>query len=149
MSLKKITAWDRKVFRKLINFQLPNYAKKIGAIIAILSISALFILKGIDSDSIWTRYIVRNLFVMGLLAISLSRERIEDEMIKSIRSQSYAIAFIVGVLYAIVQPYVTFGVSYLINRENALLELNHWQLVTFMLLIQVMFFHALLKRCRI
>lgn len=86
--------------------------------------------------------------LIGMLIISLSKDKIEDEMTISLRAQSYAIAFIVGVLYALVMPYVEFGVSNVVHSGGeAYKELGDFQVLLFMLMIQLMFYHTL-KRYR-
>lgn len=147
MDVKKIIDWDRRAFDKMVRFQLPNNGKRIGIGLALFSVALLFVLKWVDDEPLWVRDLLRNLLIIGLLMISISREKIEDEMIKSIRSQSYAISFIMGVFYAVIQPYITYGVELLIDPENALLEMSYFQVIAFMLLIQIMFFRVLLRKC--
>ncbi len=64
------------------------------------------------------------------------------------RAQSYALAFIIGVVYALVMPYVEFGVSNVVNDGGeAFKDLGDFQVLLFMLMIQLMFYHVL-KRYR-
>lgn len=49
--------------------------------------------------------------LVGMLIMSWSKDKVEGVMTIGLRSQSYAIAFIIGVLYTIIMPYVEFGVS--------------------------------------
>ena len=90
------------------------------------------------------RSIGRTIFIIGLLCISLSRDKEEDEMTIALRAQSYAIAFIVGVLYAVIMPYVEFGVSNIVADEaQAYKELGDFQLLSFMFLVQLGFYYTL------
>jgi hypothetical protein len=66
----------------------------------------------------------------------------------SLRVQSYAIAFVVGVIYALVMPYVEFGVSNVVHSGGEVYkDLGDFQVLLFMLMIQLMFYHVL-KRHR-
>ena len=83
-----------------------------------------------------------------MLVMSVSKDKIEDEMTISLRAQSYAIAFIVGVVYALIMPYVEFGVSNVVNSGGEVYkDLGDFQVLLFMLMIQLMFYHTL-KRYR-
>jgi hypothetical protein len=78
----------------------------------------------------------------------MSKDKIEDEMTTSLRSQSYTIAFVIGVIYALVMPYVNFGVSNAVNSgSESFKDLGDFQVLLFMLMIQLMFYHNL-KRYR-
>ena len=80
--------------------------------------------------------------------MSITRDREEDEMTIQLRMQSYAWAFITGVIYALIMPYVQFGVSSVVNNDNETLDnLGDFQVLLFMLLVQLMCYHVL-KRYR-
>jgi hypothetical protein len=69
-------------------------------------------------------------------------------MTLTLRAQSYAIAFVLGVVYALVMPYVEFGVSNVVNNGGeAYKPLGDFQVLLFMLMIQLLFYHNL-KRYR-
>ena len=83
-----------------------------------------------------------------MLLMSVSKDKIEDEMTVSLRAQSYTVAFIVGVVYALVMPYVEFGVSNVVHSGGEVYkDLGDFQVLLFMLMIQLMFYHTL-KRYR-
>ena len=77
----------------------------------------------------------------------LSKEKIEDELIEVLRSKSYALAFIIGVLYTLFQPLANFIVDFVLGKQDTPTEIGYVQVLLFMLLIQVGFFE-LLKRTR-
>ena len=86
--------------------------------------------------------------LVGMLIMSISKDKVEDEMTIQLRAQSYMIAFILGVIYALVMPYVEFGVSNMVhNGGKVYKDLGDFQVLLFMLLIQLMFYHNL-KRYR-
>tara|TARA_R110000868_G_scaffold91812_1_gene254378 strand:- start:1002 stop:1451 length:450 start_codon:yes stop_codon:yes gene_type:complete len=140
---------ERKRFGKLLNFRLPNSFLKIGLAITALSIIAMFIrgfLFGEDTE--WLKLLLQKTLLIGMLIMSVSKDKIEDEMTVQLRAQSYMIAFIVGVFYALIMPYVEFGVSNVVNNGGeAYKDLGDFQVLLFMLLIQLMFYHNL-KRYR-
>ena len=101
-----------------------------------------------DGDTEWLKLILQKTLLVGMLIMSVSKDKIEDEMTMSLRAQSYAIAFIVGVIYALVMPYVEYGVSNVVHSGGeAFKSLGDFQVLLFMLMIQLMFYHFL-KRNR-
>lgn len=146
MSFKKIVEYDRQLFKRLQHFQLPNRWKKIGLSIAILAF-VLMIGKRFVDEPDWVKPLLANILLIGLLIISISKEVVEDEMIASVRARSYGIAFILGVVYAIVQPYINFGVAWLLGSENPNLDMSYFQVLIFMLIVQLLFFRQFKRAC--
>ena len=66
-------------------------------------------------------------FAYCLLVISLSKEKIEDEFIDSLRSQSYRLAFIMAIVYSLVQPVVNYAVAVLFNQDDELQGFSYFQ----------------------
>ncbi len=123
-------------------FQLPNRFIKIGWSI-IIGTFLLMIAKKFVDEPTWVKPILRNVMILGFLIVSISKEKIEDELIASLRATSYRLALIIGVLYALVQPYVTYAVENLIDPGNAELDNSYFQVLLYILLVQIMFFNAL------
>ena len=99
-------------------------------------------------DTLWLKLLLQKTVLIGMLILSLSKDKIEDEMTISLRAQSYAIAFVIGVLYALIMPYVEFGVSNAVHSGGeSFKDLGDFQVLLFMLIIQLMFYHNL-KRYR-
>lgn len=90
---------------------LPMYFNKIGIII--LSVSVLCIIGGMifeKSVPVPKEIIATIAFdgiIVGLLAITLSKSKIEDERIVLIRMNAFAKAFIFSVLYVVVISLIT------------------------------------------
>jgi len=149
MTTKKIIDCEHKHFYKLINFRLPHKFLRVGITIATLSIIVMFIRAFVmEGDTEWLKTILKQCLLIGMLLMSVSKDKEEDEMTVTLRSQSYAIAFVVGVMYALVLPYVEFGVSNAVHSGGeAFKQLGDFQVLTFMLMIQLMFYHNL-KRYR-
>ncbi|MGJ8760209.1 MULTISPECIES: hypothetical protein [unclassified Polaribacter] len=142
MSKLSICERERNQLEKLNKFQLGNQYKKIGYIIAIGSFVLMIARKYIE-DSDWLKPVLHGVLLIGLLVISLSKEKLEDEFIDSLRSQSYRLAFIMAIVYSLVQPLVNYGVAVLFNQDDKLQGFSYFQVLFFMLIVQLMFFWQL------
>ena len=140
---------ERKRLYKVMNFRLPSQFIGIGLAICVLTIAIMFFRAfAMEGDTQWLKLLMQKTLLVGMLIMSVSKDKIEDEMTMSLRAQSYAIAFIVGVLYAIIMPYVEYGVSNAVHSGGeAFKDLGDFQVLLFMLMIQLMFYHFL-KRNR-
>ncbi len=149
MNTKKIMECERKRFEKIINFRLPHKFMSIGIAVVLLSIIMMFVRAFLmEGDTEWLKVVLQKGLLVGMLLMSISKDKQEDEMTITLRSQSYAIAFVVGVVYALVMPYVELGVSNVVNSGGeAYKDLGGFQVLSFMLLVQLMCFHTL-KRYR-
>ena len=149
MEAKKIIECEQKRFGKLINFRLSSKFMSIGIAIGMLSIVMMFVRAfAMEGDTIWLKLLLQKMLLVGLLIMSISKDKEEDEMTIVLRSQSYAIAFVIGVVYALVMPYVEFGVDSVVKSNvSELKNLGDFQVLLFMLMIQLLFFHNL-KRYR-
>ena len=119
MSKQTICERERSHLEKMNKFQLGNQFKKIGYMIAIGAFILMIGRKYIE-DSEWIRPILHGLLLIGLLVISLSKEKIEDEFMDSLRSQSYRLAFLMAILYSLAQPIVNYGLAVLFNQNDEL-----------------------------
>lgn len=133
---------ERKQLEKMNKFQLVNPYKKVGFIIALTSF-VLMILRGFIEDSEWLKPILHGSLLIGLLVISVSKEKIEDEFIDSLRSQSYRLAFILAIVYSLMQPLINYGVASLLNQDDKLEGFSYFQVLFFMLIVQLLFFWQL------
>ena len=149
MNTKKFIDCERNRFEKFINFRLPHKFFMIGIVIAAVAIVLMFVRAFLmDGENEWIKTIAKQALLLGMLIMSISKDKVEDEMTIALRLQSYAIGFVVGVLYALVLPYVEFGVSNVVNSGGESFKtLGDFQVLTFMLMIQLMFYHNL-KRYR-
>ncbi|MCF7561403.1 hypothetical protein L3X39_12210 [Sabulilitoribacter multivorans] len=148
MNLKSIQECERTKLEKFLSkFQLPHIYKKIGIGTVVLSFILLTVIKFTDNEPSWMRLSLKHLMIVGLLVISISREKIEDELIESLRSKSYALAFIIGVIYTMLQPAVNYVADLIIDSQEEIGNIYYFEVLLFMLLIQVMFFEVL-KRNR-
>lgn len=149
MNSEKFVECERNRFQKLINFRLPHRFMNVGIAIVLLSIVMMLVRAfAMEGDTEWLKLLLQKTVLIGMLIMSLSKDKIEDEMTMTLRAQSYAIAFVIGVIYALVMPYVEFGVSNVVHSGGeAFKDLGDFQVLLFMLMIQLMFYHNL-KRYR-
>ena len=148
MKTNKIIDCERTRIERMINFQLPNRFIKIGIGIFIVTFVSFFVLKLISLNSDFTKLILRSIMLISLLVISVSKDKEEDEMVKLIRVQSYALAFVIGVLFAVIQPVINYLVGLVVSTDKTIYtNLGDFQVLIFMLLIQLNFFYFL-KRMR-
>ena len=142
MSKESICERERSHLEKMNKFQLGNQFKKIGYIIA-FSAFVLMLGRKYFENSEWIRPILHGVLLIGMLVISLSKEKLEDEFIDSLRAQSYRIAFILVIIYSLVQPLINFGVGYLLNQDEKLEGFSYFQVLFYMLIVQLLVFWQL------
>lgn len=125
---------------------LPNYFKKIGLVIIVVSLIHLVLVKTMHLNlSAVNKEIVRvvtlNAFILGLLLLAWSRDKVEDEMTIGIRLKAMGWAFIWAVLVVIIKPVIDliFG--------DPIFEMKAPQLVLSMLFVFVLMYY-ILKRSR-
>lgn len=149
MNTEKLIDCERNQLLKITKFRLSHQFMIIGVIVTLISIIMMFVRASVmDGDTQWLKLLLQKTLLVGMLVMSVSKDKIEDEMTISLRAQSYAVAFIVGVVYALVMPYVEFGVSNVVNSGGEVYkDLGDFQVLLFMLMVQLMFYHTL-KRYR-
>ncbi len=142
MNKESICERERSQLEKMNKFQLSHRFKKIGLTIAIGTFILMIGRKYIDNSE-WLRPILHGILLLGLLVISLSKEKLEDEFIDSLRSQSYRLAFILSIVYSLIQPLINYGVGTLLKQDDELQGFSYFQVLFFMLIVQLMFFWQL------
>jgi hypothetical protein len=149
MESEKVSECARMTVQVLINFRLPAYFYKIGMLVIGASIIAMFVRAfAMEGDTQWLKLLLQKTLVVGMLLMSVARDKHEDEMVVKLRMQSYTYAFVAGVIYALVMPFVEYGVSNALKPEGeAFHDIGDFQLLIFILMIQLLCFHTL-KRMR-
>ena len=98
---------------KYISYKLPHKFKAIGLIISITSWVSLILIEiyfGDDKYFDLFKRIAITIVILGLLIISTSREKIEDELIAKIRMQSYHFAVLGTILLYLIMPFFDFTI---------------------------------------
>ena len=126
---------------------MGNQFKKVGYGIAIGAFILMIGRKYIENSE-WLRPILHGVLLIGLLVISLSKEKLEDEFLDSLRSQSYRLAFIMAIVYSLLQPVVNYAVAVLFNQDDELQGFSYFQVLFFMLIVQLMMFGQLKRMNR-
>ncbi|MGB0862307.1 MAG: hypothetical protein ACPGXZ_05280 [Saprospiraceae bacterium] len=142
MTLKSILEYDKKSLERLKRFQLPNYSKKIGGLIALICFISMFV-NAFYFDNEALRAISKFGILLGFLVVSISKEKIEDEFIIQLRMQSYTFAFIAAVLMAFIQPFINYAVDFAINGEQVFKENGDFVILWMLLFVQVFYFEML------
>ena len=116
MSLKHILNWEANNMKKLQNLKLLPYRfKRIGTIMVVITIIIMIAAKFFFADYHTLRLLIKNLLLVSFLIVTISRDKVEDELTLVLRLQSYAFAFIAGVIYAMVQPFANLLVESVIS----------------------------------
>lgn len=99
---------------------LPEMFKKVAFGIMVLSglLVLLSILKVIAIDKEIIASIAQSVFLISLLMLVITRDKIEDELTMRIRLKAFAASFIYGVTIVIVEPLIhfLFGDSFLTGK---------------------------------
>ena len=120
---------------------LPNYFKKIGLAVAVGGMIFLFlpitgVVLGGKLEGIFPSICI-DLFLLGILIFSMSREKVEDEFIVLLRTKAITFVFLTAILAFVFTPFANllFGVKGV--------EMKSVQLVFFMVLGYVLMFQYL------
>jgi hypothetical protein len=105
---------DIEKIDKFTGYQLPNKFKIVGLVLFITSILSIITslklyMLDIKYHELFERIALSG-SVLGLLIVSISREKMEDELIGKIRMQSYNYAVIVTVLIYLILPFIHFTI---------------------------------------
>ncbi len=90
---------------------LPKYFKKIGLGVMILAFVPAVIIKSMNIEMMQSqkelfRIFTLNVFILGLLFVAWSKDKVEDEMTVTVRLKAMAWTFGWAVLYVIVKPII-------------------------------------------
>ncbi|WP_299665248.1 hypothetical protein [uncultured Polaribacter sp.] len=130
---------ERSYLERMNKFQLAHKFKKFGYYITFIAFGGMIAKKFFDEPD-WVKPLLSGILLVGMLLLSISKDKIEDEFIETLRAQSYRIAFILVILYTLVQPFINYGVGLLFNENEKLESLDYFQVLFYMLLVQLMVF---------
>lgn len=147
MNKQKFCDAEERRLHWLVNFKLPNTWKKIGWGLLSLSFALLILTKFFDGDYLVIRSVLKKITLLGLLIVVISKEKIEDELVENLRGKAFSFAFIIGVVYVLVQPLINYVAFLLLKPEKANFEdLGDFQILWFLLVVYLMTFWFLKKR---
>lgn len=137
-----------KDIQRLSSFQLPNRFVRIGLVITIMAFAALTLIKVLSGPESLVE-IAKQLMLAGLLVVSISRDKNEDELIVKLRMQSYSFAFILGILYSLVLPVLDYALdSGLKEAAPEYKGLGNFMILWLLLSVQVFTFYVLKRSYR-
>ncbi len=125
--------------KKQVNLKLlPNYFKKIS--IGLLAFTILTLILNKSSILGFDRELIKEIVKVGLLAslsmLALTKDKVEDELTIKIRMNSYAVSFLMGVTFLIIQPFTN-----LLFDNSFSSDMSAFQLILTMLFFYfIMFF---------
>jgi hypothetical protein len=139
---------DIEKINKITGYQLPNKFKIIGLVLFIISIISIsivaFSLGNFKYNDLLDR-IAKTGVVLGLLIISISKEKIEDELIAKIRMQSYNYAVIGTVAYYLITPFINYAIVFVFSSVPRMEGNNDINLLALLLTVQILTFRSLKK----
>lgn len=147
MNKEKFCDAEERRLNWLINFRLPNYFKQIGWWLFFISLFSIFATTLFDGDFNIIKTVLKNVMLLSLLIVILSKEKIEDELIGNMRSRAFSFSFIIGVIYVLVQPLFNYAAFLLVKPEKAIFtDLGDFQILWFLLVVYLGTFWFLKKR---
>lgn len=143
MLSKSLLDCERERLIKMEKMQLPNHFKKFGVAITIIAFFSIIVNKFTFNLPEW-RIVAKYGMLIGVLLISVSKDKIEDELITKLRMQSYTFAFITGVIFAMVQPFINYLVDYFTGSSEVIFkDTGDFEILWILLTIQVLYFEVL------
>lgn len=133
---------------KFTGFQLPNKFKIVGLVMFIISIISNFLI-AIYLETYTYHYLFERIAltgsVVGLLIISISKEKVEDELMAKIRMQSYNYAVIGTVLLYLIMPFVNYILYFSVISGNKIEGSKDVAVLGVLLSLQILTFRKLKK----
>jgi len=133
---------------KFTGYRLPNKFKIVGLVLSITSFISVPIIASyfgeLQHRDLFAR-IAWTFAVLGLLMISISKEKIEDELMAKIRMQSYHYAVIGTVLIYLMFPFIIYVISLILSSTPKIEGSKDIPLLAVMLAMQIVTFRKLKK----
>lgn len=129
-------------FDKKEQHTVPNYFKKIGIVLAVMTLVTSICFKYLHLHVGNSSEILRSILYISLLVIIVARDKVEDELTLKLKLRAFAFAFLFGVGIVIVTPFVNllFGESFISDSD-----VHH---VVFSMIFMYFIQYYLLKRDR-
>jgi L-asparagine transporter-like permease len=149
MELKVKQQGDIEKINKFTGYQLPNKFKIVGLVIVIVSF--LSIVTSLDTYILEEKFydlfkrVALSGTVLGLLIISISKEKIEDELMTKIRTQSYNYAVIGTVLFYLIFPFINFIIVSVFSSMPKIEASKDITVLGVLLFMQILTFRKLKK----
>lgn len=140
---------DIEKIDKFTGYQLPNKFKIVGLVVFIASILSIITslklyMLDVKHHELFERIALSG-SVIGLLIISISKEKIEDELIGKIRMQSYNYAVIMTVLVYLALPFIHFTIVSIFSSMPKIEGSKDISVLGVLLMSQILTFRSLKK----
>jgi L-asparagine transporter-like permease len=149
MELKAKQKGDIEKINRFTGYQLPNKFKIVGLVIIIVSF--LSIVTSLDTYILEEKFydlfkrVALSGTILGLLIISISKEKIEDELMIKIRTQSYNYAVISAVLLYLIFPFINYIFMSVFSTMPKMEGGKDISVLGFLLFTQILTFRKLKK----
>lgn len=144
MELQNIKDCEHNRLEKFNRFYFPNKMKKVGLTISLISIALLVVNKLAWEQQILAHFL-KTVFVLGLLIRGLSKEKLEDELMKSLRFYSFKYAFVAAIVFSLVVPYLDYFVDVIFSSVEIELKEDKGFFTVFQLVILQQIYFYMLK----
>lgn len=148
MELKVKQEGDIDKINKITGYQLPNKFKIMGLVVFIVSIILSILLEIYFENNKYQDLFVRIAktgVILGLLMISISKEKIEDELITKIRMQSFNYAVIASVIVYLTMPFLNLAIVASFSSIPKMEGSKDVTVLAFLLTMQIFAFWKLKK----
>ncbi|WP_426090677.1 hypothetical protein [Flavobacterium sp. DSR3-2] len=139
---------DIEKINKFIGYQLPNKFKIVGLVLFITSILSIILFESFFGNSKYYSLldrIAQTGLVLGLLIISISKEKMEDELMIKIRLQSYNYAVMGAVLLYLIMPFVNYALYFNNSYTPKMNGSKDVAVLALLLTVQILTFRKLKK----
>jgi hypothetical protein len=149
MELKAKQKGDIEKINRFTGYQLPNKFKIVGLVIIIVSF--LSIVTSLDTYILEEKFydlfkrVALSGTILGLLIISISKEKIEDELMIKIRTQSYNYGVISAVLLYLIFPFINYIFMSVFSTMPKMEGGKDISVLGFLLFTQILTFRKLKK----
>jgi len=133
---------------RVVNFRFPHVYKRIGLIGAVATLVGMTLFKFYGANLVEVKDILRTLILLFLLIACLSKDMVEDEYLNYLRHQSFVIAFVCAIGYALVLPFIVYGLDLLISmlREEGsalFMKVSAFEVMFMLICFQLLVYEAL------
>ena len=133
---------------KYTSYQLPNRFKIIGLILFIISFISVPLISIYLENNKYQDLLQRigwTINILSLFMIAISKEKVEDELIGKIRTQSYNYAVIVTVLLYLILPFINFTIESISSSMPKIEGSKDVSILAVLLMSQIFTFRKLKK----
>ncbi|WP_432410934.1 hypothetical protein [Rasiella sp. SM2506] len=147
MGLKSIRECEERNLEKLLNYKLPHFWKKIGWGLFVVAMVCILSLKFFVGEFELLKDIIRQVILLSLFIVVLSKEEFEDERVHHLRARSFGMTFLLTALYILFQPLINFVVASALGKQMELFQdLGDFVILWFMLIMYLVFFYFSKKK---